>query len=131
MVRFLTTFVEGEFRLTSCLYTDRPIDSGLLYYTQSNTLIRVQPVRNELRGLIIGRNEMARYLAPPTQITTKHVKKEDEEAGNTSMPPSQPPKFFSSPIKQEQESRFQSFAKFEPKGEDMGICAHYRSVESI
>lgn len=43
---------------------DRVIDSGLLYYTQTNSLIRVEPVRNELRGLIIGRNELARYLTP-------------------------------------------------------------------
>lgn len=44
---------------------DRTIESGLLYYTQTNSLIRVEPVRNELRGLVIGRNDLARYLTPP------------------------------------------------------------------
>lgn len=51
---------------TDRLISDRIIDAGLLYYTQTNSLIRVEPVRNELRGLIIGRNDLARYLTPPT-----------------------------------------------------------------
>ena len=36
--------------------------SGLLFYTQSEEIIRVPVSRNELRGLMITRNELANYL---------------------------------------------------------------------
>lgn len=39
------------------------IPAGLLYYTQSDSLIRVTPSRHELRGLIMSRNDTASYLA--------------------------------------------------------------------
>ncbi|KAF8422799.1 DNA replication factor Dna2-domain-containing protein [Boletus edulis BED1] len=38
------------------------VPSGLLYYTQSEEVVRVPRGRNELRGLICGRNEMAAYM---------------------------------------------------------------------
>ncbi|KAL4079032.1 Dna2-domain-containing protein [Scleroderma citrinum] len=38
------------------------VPSGLLYYTQSEEVVRVPRGRNELRGLIIARNEMAAYM---------------------------------------------------------------------
>lgn len=37
--------------------------AGLLYYTQSEEVIRVAASRNELRGLLISRNEIAAHLA--------------------------------------------------------------------
>lgn len=39
------------------------VTSGLLYYTQSEEVVEVPIGRNELRGLIIYRNEMAGYMA--------------------------------------------------------------------
>ncbi|KAG8901214.1 Tripartite DNA replication factor, partial [Tulasnella sp. 417] len=39
------------------------IPAGLLYYTQSESLIRVTPSRHELRGLIMSRNDTTSYLA--------------------------------------------------------------------
>ncbi|KAG9094521.1 Tripartite DNA replication factor [Ceratobasidium sp. 370] len=33
--------------------------TGILYYTQKDEIIQVHPARNELRGLILGRNELA------------------------------------------------------------------------
>ncbi|KAJ4485710.1 DNA replication factor Dna2-domain-containing protein [Lentinula aciculospora] len=38
------------------------VTSGLLYYTQSEEVVQVPASRNELRGLIIGRNELAMYM---------------------------------------------------------------------
>lgn len=38
------------------------VPSGLLYYTQSEEVVRVPAGRNELRGLIGARNEMAAYM---------------------------------------------------------------------
>ncbi|KAF5357379.1 hypothetical protein D9758_005868 [Tetrapyrgos nigripes] len=38
------------------------VSSGLLYYTQSEEVVEVPASRNELRGLIIGRNELATYM---------------------------------------------------------------------
>lgn len=38
------------------------VSSGLLYYTQSDEVIQVPASRNELRGLILGRNELAMYM---------------------------------------------------------------------
>ncbi|KAJ3830368.1 Dna2-domain-containing protein [Lentinula raphanica] len=37
------------------------VTSGLLYYTQSEEVVQVPASRNELRGLILGRNELAMY----------------------------------------------------------------------
>ncbi|KAK0450380.1 DNA replication factor Dna2-domain-containing protein, partial [Desarmillaria tabescens] len=38
------------------------VSSGLLYYTQSEEVVQVDVNRNELRGLIMARNEMACYM---------------------------------------------------------------------
>ncbi|BGP02897.1 putative DNA replication helicase Dna2 [Rhodotorula toruloides ATCC 204091] len=76
-----------EHRAQTMLYTllmsdrfDEDIDSGLLYYTQSNEVFRVQAARNEIRGLILARNRFATFLhrrmtltpsgfVPPTQVS--------------------------------------------------------------
>ncbi|GAA5824913.1 hypothetical protein JCM11251_005391 [Rhodosporidiobolus azoricus] len=58
-----------EHRAQTMLYTllmsdryDEEIDSGILYYTQTNDVFRVQAARNEIRGLIIARNNFVTYL---------------------------------------------------------------------
>jgi len=38
------------------------VPSGLLYYTQSDEVVRVPRSRNELRGLVVARNELAAYM---------------------------------------------------------------------
>lgn len=38
------------------------VPSGLLYYTQSDEVVRVPRGRNELRGLVVARNELAAYM---------------------------------------------------------------------
>jgi DNA replication ATP-dependent helicase Dna2 len=40
--------------------TDVP--DGLLYYTQSDTVVRVPRTRNEIRGLVVARNQLASYM---------------------------------------------------------------------
>ncbi|KAG8903622.1 Tripartite DNA replication factor [Tulasnella sp. 403] len=59
-----------EHRAQTMLYTllmaDRyrmDVPAGLLYYTQSDSLIRVAPSRHEIRALILARNESASYMA--------------------------------------------------------------------
>ncbi|KAI6043523.1 Dna2-domain-containing protein [Pisolithus marmoratus] len=58
-----------EHRAQTMLYTllseeryGMEVSSGLLYYTQSEEVVRVPRGRNELRALIIARNEMAGYM---------------------------------------------------------------------
>ncbi|KAG6836385.1 hypothetical protein H0H93_008591 [Arthromyces matolae] len=51
--------------LYTLLATERygvDVASGLLYYTQSEEVTKVPASRNEIRGLIIARNEMAAYM---------------------------------------------------------------------
>lgn len=54
-----------------------PISAGLLYYSQSNSIIKVPAQKNELRSLLIARNLLASFLVrkrpvptlPSTQLT--------------------------------------------------------------
>jgi DNA replication ATP-dependent helicase/nuclease Dna2 len=49
-------------QLHFCSYTGVEVPGGLLYYTQSEEIMRVPSPRNELRGLIMARNELASYM---------------------------------------------------------------------
>lgn len=58
-----------EHRAQTMLYTllmseryDCDVQSGLLYYTQSEEVVRVPAVRNEIAALVMLRNEMAQYM---------------------------------------------------------------------
>lgn len=58
-----------EHRAQTLLYTllasaryATPVPSGLLYYTQSEEVVRIPQGRNEIRGLIGGRNLLAGYI---------------------------------------------------------------------
>ncbi|TFK37115.1 DNA replication factor Dna2-domain-containing protein [Crucibulum laeve] len=58
-----------EHRAQTMLYTllaseryGTEVTSGLLYYTQSEEVVRVPAARNELRGLMVARNEMVSYM---------------------------------------------------------------------
>ncbi|GAA5899795.1 bifunctional ATP-dependent DNA helicase/ssDNA endodeoxyribonuclease DNA2 [Sporobolomyces salmoneus] len=54
--------------LMSDLYNEE-IDSGLLYYTQSNEVYQVKAARNEIRGLIHARNRFATILHRRTAVS--------------------------------------------------------------
>lgn len=63
------------------------VTSGLLYYTQSEEVVQVPVSRNELRGLIIARNEMAGYMArrhwkPKARGGHVQVEVEGEKSGD-------------------------------------------------
>lgn len=61
--------------LYSLIMSDRygtDVNSGLLYYTRSGDMHRVRRTRNEVRGLIVGRNELAYWI--------RHNSAPDEEA---------------------------------------------------
>ena len=58
-----------EHRAQTMLYTllmaeryGTEVPSGLLYYTRSDEVVRVPAVRNEVRALLVARNEMAAYM---------------------------------------------------------------------
>ena len=44
------------------------VQEGLLYYTQSQEVMRVPKARNEVRGLLIGRNEIAGWLMKRVKV---------------------------------------------------------------
>jgi len=41
---------------------DIDVQCGLLYYLENKEMIRVPAIRDELRGMIIGRNRLASYI---------------------------------------------------------------------
>ena len=58
-----------EHRAQTMLYTllmgeryGTEVPSGLLYYTQSEEVVRVPAARNELRALLVARNELAGHM---------------------------------------------------------------------
>ncbi|ESK91611.1 dna replication helicase dna2 [Moniliophthora roreri MCA 2997] len=55
------------------------VTSGLLYYTQSEEVVQVPTSRNELRGLIIARNEIAAYMK------RRHVDADIKPSGSGSI----------------------------------------------
>lgn len=73
-----------EHRAQTMLYTllmseryESDIPSGLLYYTQSEEVVRVPAARNEIRGLMMARNEMAEYMTRRMTNVRSALPKED------------------------------------------------------
>ncbi|KAF7984152.1 hypothetical protein HWV62_16810 [Athelia sp. TMB] len=65
-----------EHRAQTLLYTlltaeryATPVPSGLLYYTQSEEVVRIPVTRNEIRGLMGGRNTLASFLTRRSKPT--------------------------------------------------------------
>lgn len=76
-----------EHRAQTMLYTllmgeryGTDIPSGLLYYTQSEEVVRVPAARNEIRALMAMRNEMAGYMMRRLR-TTSHPFNVDDSSG--------------------------------------------------
>jgi hypothetical protein len=65
--------------------TDIDINAGLLLYTHGTDLIQVQAARNELRGLVMSRNELASYLHVPEPVEID----EEPEGDDFAMTPVQ------------------------------------------
>lgn len=57
------------------VFSDIPIDAGLLYYTQTDSMVRVPALKNEIRSLLKIRNELAGYQArtriPDSEMAAK------------------------------------------------------------
>ncbi|GAA6046645.1 hypothetical protein JCM3770_003094 [Rhodotorula araucariae] len=90
------TCVGMEHRAQTMLYTllmtdryDQDVGSGLLYYTQSNELFRVQAARNEIRGLILARNRFATFLHRRMTLSPTGAPVSTQRSA-TEMPPSSP-----------------------------------------
>ncbi|KAH9949710.1 Dna2-domain-containing protein [Amylocystis lapponica] len=90
-----------EHRAQTMLYTllmaeryGTEVPSGLLYYTQSDTVVRVPAARNEVRALLATRNEMAGYMMRRMRVTgaPKHAVAKLEESGEDvrSLPEAEP-----------------------------------------
>lgn len=58
----LTLSVHQSLREADTTIPDEDVESGLLYYSTADQLIRVKAARNEIRGLMIARNTLADYL---------------------------------------------------------------------
>ncbi|KAG8960730.1 Tripartite DNA replication factor [Tulasnella sp. 419] len=56
------------------------VPTGLLYYTQTDQVIRVTPSRHELRSLIVARNEIASYMMRRKWNNKSDVQPEDDTA---------------------------------------------------
>ncbi|KAJ3553389.1 hypothetical protein NM688_g3640 [Phlebia brevispora] len=77
-----------EHRAQTMLYTllmseryEEDVQSGLLYYTQSEEVVRVPAARNEIRGLMVARNEMAEYMMRRMGDTPNPARKTNEKSG--------------------------------------------------
>ncbi|OJT15542.1 DNA replication ATP-dependent helicase/nuclease DNA2 [Trametes pubescens] len=88
-----------EHRAQTMLYTllmgeryGAEVPSGLLYYTQSEEVVRVPAARNEIRALMVMRNEMASYMMHRLRATASFSgKAEDEDPVQTNLPASEEP----------------------------------------
>lgn len=76
-----------EHRAQTMLYTllmgeryGTEIPSGLLYYTRSEEVVRVPAARNELRALLVARNEMAGHMM--SRIRAKGAVSTSDNAGD-------------------------------------------------
>lgn len=85
-----------EHRAQTILYTllmsarySEDVTSGLLYYTQSEEVVRVPVGRNELKALVMARNEIASYIAK--RQVKKKVAEEGNECASSSIEPFLPP----------------------------------------
>ncbi|KAJ7863097.1 DNA replication factor Dna2-domain-containing protein [Mycena olivaceomarginata] len=87
-----------EHRAQTMLYTllteeryGAQVSSGLLFYTQSEEVVRVPATRNDLKGLIAARNELAAYMARRIQKERDNRKGGDErkelEPAESFLPP--------------------------------------------
>ncbi|GLB41287.1 putative DNA replication factor Dna2 [Lyophyllum shimeji] len=63
------------------------VPSGLLYYTQSEEVVHVPAGRNEIRGLIVARNEMASYMMRRSDKTGEHLEGGEGAVSEQFLPP--------------------------------------------
>ena len=78
-----------EHRAQTMLYTlligeryGTEVPSGLLYYTQSEEVVRVPAARNELRALLVARNDMAGHMMNRLRAQANITVPQDSEDGN-------------------------------------------------
>lgn len=76
-----------EHRAQTMLYTllmgeryGTEVPSGLLYYTQSEEVVRVPAARNELRALLVARNELAGHMMSRLRAKGQITASEHDEA---------------------------------------------------
>ncbi|KZT71118.1 Dna2-domain-containing protein [Daedalea quercina L-15889] len=83
-----------EHRAQTMLYTllmaeryGTEVPSGLLYYTRSDEVVRVPAVRNEVRALLVARNEMAAYMMRRMRGGARNDEKESVPEVEAFLPP--------------------------------------------
>ncbi|GBE84559.1 DNA replication ATP-dependent helicase/nuclease dna2 [Sparassis crispa] len=79
-----------EHRAQTMLYTllmaeryGTEVPSGLLYYTQSEEVVRVPAARNEVRALLVARNDMAGYMMRRIRGSSSRRNSADKKQGST------------------------------------------------
>lgn len=83
-----------EHRAQTMLYTllaseryDADVTSGLLYYTQSEEVVEVPRARNELRGLIMTRNDMAAWMMKRYPRGSNEGQSKEKDVEEAFLPP--------------------------------------------
>ncbi|KAJ7761485.1 DNA replication factor Dna2-domain-containing protein [Mycena maculata] len=83
-----------EHRAQTMLYTllaeeryGAEVSSGLLFYTQSEEVVRVPATRNDVKGLMSARNELAAYMARRSQNSDHRKAREQTETAEPFLPP--------------------------------------------
>ncbi|TBU22348.1 Dna2-domain-containing protein [Dichomitus squalens] len=81
-----------EHRAQTMLYTllmgeryGTEIPSGLLYYTQSEEVVRVPAARNELRALLVSRNDLAGHMMSRLRAKCEIAVSEDQVSGEATI----------------------------------------------
>ncbi|CAE6383406.1 unnamed protein product [Rhizoctonia solani] len=64
--------------------------TGILYYTQKDEIIQVHPARNEIRGLMVGRNELAASIMYHRELKASETSDPHAPATPLTQPPTQP-----------------------------------------
>ncbi|CUA71193.1 DNA replication ATP-dependent helicase Dna2 [Rhizoctonia solani] len=64
--------------------------TGILYYTQKDEIIQVHPARNELRGLMVGRNELAASIMFHRELKAPGASQSQSPATPPTQPSTQP-----------------------------------------
>lgn len=59
-----------------------PVPAGLLYYSQLDSMLRVEARPNEIRALIIARNELAAFLSKKRSLATSATPTPSDSVGD-------------------------------------------------
>lgn len=77
----------GGLRFPSSWMSGVPVPAGLLYYSKLDTILRVEARTNEIRALIMARNELAGWMSKQRTLDTPTPRAEADVEGVGFLPP--------------------------------------------